>query len=193
MSVEKTMGESISFSPGKDEKIESSQKINFTQTMAGLILLGAMIVLSIYLSATSGRLPLFLMTGVGLGYIMTRTRYGFAGGIKRIYVTGEGSLTKALLLMLAVAVVIVGAMHWMQAAAGQTPAGTSSVHILNLPLIIGGFLFGIGMIFSGGCASGTLTDLGEGAGRAAITLIFFILGSIPGLFIRDYMMQGAVG
>ncbi|MEM8838891.1 MAG: YeeE/YedE family protein, partial [Pseudomonadota bacterium] len=43
---------------------------------------------------------------------------------------------------------------------------------------IGAFMFGIGMIFGGGCASGTLFTSGGGSSRMAITLFFFIMGSV---------------
>ncbi len=36
------------------------------------------------------------------------------------------------------------------------------------------------MMLGGGCASGTLTDAGEGEARALIVLLFFITGSLWG-------------
>ncbi len=49
---------------------------------------------------------------------------------------------------------------------------------MNLATVFGGILFGIGMMLGGGCASGTLTDAGEGEARALIVLLFFITGSL---------------
>lgn len=43
---------------------------------------------------------------------------------------------------------------------------------------IGAFMFGFGMMFGGGCASGTLFTSGGGSSRMAITLFFFIMGSV---------------
>lgn len=51
---------------------------------------------------------------------------------------------------------------------------------VNLATVFGGILFGIGMMLGGGCASGTLTDAGEGEARALIVLLFFITGSLWG-------------
>lgn len=182
----------------------AENKFNKTQSIIAFTILAIIAVSCVFLNNTSSRLPLFLITGVALGYILTRARFGFAGGIKRVYITGEGSLTKALLIMFAVAMIATAGLHWGAAANGAEPAfraassnlsipGTSSVNFLNLALIIGGFLFGIGMMIAGGCASGTLTDFGEGAVRAIIALCFFILGSIPGLEARYQLLQTEIG
>ena len=40
------------------------------------------------------------------------------------------------------------------------------------------FIFGMGMQFGGGCASGTLYTVGGGSTRMVITLIAFIVGSV---------------
>ena len=52
------------------------------------------------------------------------------------------------------------------------PVGTS--------IMIGAFLFGIGMQLGGGCGSGTLFTVGGGHVRMLITLSFFILGALIG-------------
>src|SRR5699024_8431667 len=59
--------------------------------------------------------------------------------------------------------------------------GSASVREASLSTIIGGIIFGIGMIFGGGCASGTLTDIGEGDGGSLIVLFFFLVGSMLGV------------
>jgi uncharacterized membrane protein YedE/YeeE len=51
-----------------------------------------------------------------------------------------------------------------------SPAGTS--------VIIGAFMFGIGMQLGGGCASGTLYTVGGGSTRMIVTLLAFITGSV---------------
>jgi hypothetical protein len=55
---------------------------------------------------------------------------------------------------------------------------------ISLATALGAFTFGIGMVISGGCASGTFMRIGEGFQLQVITLIFFIVGSLWGA--RDY-------
>ncbi len=147
---------------------------------------------------------LSMLTGLALGYILTRTRFGFAGGVKRIYVMGEGSLTKALLLMFALASTFTAGIHWaaaqggsvVKAVAGEGQSvipGSGSVIPIGVGLVMGGFLFGVGMIMAGGCASGTLADLGEGVVRAAFALPCLVLGCLPGLWLADVINTSALG
>lgn len=147
---------------------------------------------------------LFMATGLALGYILTRSRFGFAGGIKRIYVTGEGSLTRALLIMFALAATLTAGVHWAAAEGGAVIKsiaeegqavipGSGSVIPIGVGLVLGGFLFGVGMIMAGGCASGTLADLGEGVLRAAWALPLFVLGSLPGLWLQSAINTSRLG
>ena len=51
-----------------------------------------------------------------------------------------------------------------------------------MSVVIGAFLFGIGMQMGGGCASGTLFAVGGGNTRMIVTLLFFIIGSVLGAY-----------
>lgn len=163
------------------------------QPYIGFALLIAVAVFGAVKSNVDQRLTLFLITGLALGYILTRSRYGFAGGFKRIYVTGEGSLSTALLVMFAISMVLAAGIQWSATMMGIDAPGLSSVKFLNISILLGGFIFGIGMMLAGGCASGTLSDLGEGAGRAIIAMTTFVLGSLPGLVAQDALNNSAIG
>ena len=173
------------------KKVLNKITINKKQVLTGFIILIIMIAFGATQSAKSPKLGLFLITGLAIGYLMQRSRFGFAGGIRRIYVTGEASLTKALMFLLAISLIMTAALHFgsylngaqvaYKAAEGAAIiAGTQNVEPVSLLAILGGVVFGIGMMLGGGCASGTLTDAGEGEGRALIVLFFFVTGSIWG-------------
>ena len=159
-----------------------------------LILLGAF---GSFLANTNQMLGMFLVTGIIFGYILTRARFGFAGGVKQPYMTGNSALVKGLLVTFAVTIIATAGVHWgtmvldgasvaeVAVKGGAHPApGSNAVKPLNLAVVIGGFIFGIGMIMAGGCASGTLADLGEGAVRSAIALFFFAIGAVIGRAAR---------
>lgn len=184
--------------------LEENQSVFTAQAGIGFAVVVVLVGLGFYLNNVKGALAMHLLAGVVMGYVLSRARFGFAGGVKRIYVRGEGSLTKALLIMFGVTMFITFGIQWMAAQNGAVPEylasanesiipGTQNVAFANLGTVIGGILFGIGMIFAGGCASGTLTDLGEGEGRALITLIFFILGSAPGEVARNVLDGSKIG
>lgn len=178
------------------------------QPIVGFIVLILTIVWAITLNQKAGSLPMALVAGLMIGYTLTRSRYGFAGGVKRIFYRGEGSLTIALLVMLATTALINFGIQWFAASNGAIPAweitsakqalipGTQNVRIGNISVIIGAFLFGMGMIMAGGCASGTLSDFGEGEGHAWIAFPFFVLFAAPGQYfgyILDNTTIGKIG
>jgi uncharacterized membrane protein YedE/YeeE len=56
-----------------------------------------------------------------------------------------------------------------------------SVSPVGVSVVIGAFMFGIGMQLGGGCASGTLYSAGGGSVRMLATLAAFIAGSVVGV------------
>ncbi|MGX7069808.1 YeeE/YedE family protein [Gemella bergeri] len=181
---------------------EFAKKFNKIQPIIGCIVILFLVWFSFKLHVP--KLIFGLLIGLGFGYTLTRSRFGFAGGIKRIYVRGEGSLTKALLITFAAVTLIYGAIQWTASTKGAIPAflakngeaiipGTQNVFMTNIGTVLGGFLFGIGMIIAGGCASGTLADFGEGEGHAMIAFPLFILGTIPGHYLREVIDRNPIG
>lgn len=186
------------------ELSKKGEKISRTQPIIGIVLLILLIILGNHVHQNGAGLTLNLITGAILGYIFTRSRYGFAGGVKRIYLTGEGSLTKALLIMFAISTLAAAGIHWGAASNGAVPEfmaaegdmvipGSGNVGMINIQLVVGAFLFGIGMMIAGGCASGTLTDAGEGSIRALIVMFFFGVGGIIGNIAKAAFANTSLG
>lgn len=161
------------------------------QVFIGIGVIAAIIVFAATKYADNSKLTLFLITGLMLGYTLQRSRFGFAGGVRRIAMTGDGTLSKALLFLFSLSTIGAAGIHYagtqsgaevtFRAAKGAaTIAGTGHVSAISLGFIIGGLLFGVGMLLGGGCASGTLTDTGEGSVRGLIVLLFFCIGGMLG-------------
>nr|WP_284693913.1 YeeE/YedE family protein [Paeniclostridium ghonii] len=122
-----------------------------------------------------------LIIGLGLGYTLTRSFFGFAGSVNRSYRTGSTKLMRILMLLF-VGTAIVSACLFI----GQDPTQYDlGVNPINLGLILGGLAFGFGMAFCSCCASGVLTDIATGFPRALITLIFFGMGVYVGFPIQS--------
>jgi len=175
------------------------------QPIIGLIVFALIIFWAFYLNTQVSKLPMALFAGLLIGYVLTRSRFGFAGGIKRVFYRGEASLTNALLVMFAITAIVNVGIQWAAASKGALPAwtvtsdaqsiipGTQNVRIGNISTALGGFLFGIGMMLAGGCASGTLSDFGEGEGHSWIALPFFVLAAAPGQKLGYDLDQTAIG
>ena len=163
------------------------------QFLIGWILFIVSIVFAVYVNGISGKLGLFTVTGLGIGYLMQRSRFGFAGIVRKMYNMGNGDLPKAVLFLLSISLIVVAAIQYNASAHGIIIPGISSVKMISMLTVIGAFVFGIGMMFAGGCASGTLTDLGEGYVRAAISLLFFCIGSVIGVAHLDTLKTSVLG
>ncbi len=124
-----------------------------------------------------------LLIGVLFGALVERTRFCAMGALSDLTSFGDARRLRAWLLASAVALIGAQLLHgW-----GVVDIGLSMYHAprLNwLGNILGGVLFGIGMVFAGGCASRNLVRLGGGDLRAAVVL------GVTGVFA--YMTLGGV-
>ena len=64
--------------------------------------------------------------------------------------------------------------------AALVPGFGGAIAPIGPSLVIGAFVFGIGMQLANGCGSGTLYTAGGGSGRMLIALALFIVGSVIG-------------
>jgi hypothetical protein len=139
-----------------------------------LILLGAW-----YLAQNvSPKLAALFVVGTLLGMSLYHAAFGFTSSWRVFIADGRGAGLRAQMLMLAVGVALFfpalasGALFGNPVTGLVSPAGTS--------VVVGAFIFGIGMQLGGGCASGTLYTVGGGSTRMLVTLFFFIVGSLIG-------------
>lgn len=134
--------------------------------------------------------PLFLavgglIIGFAFGAHVTRTNFCTMGAISDIANLGDWRRMRAWLLAVATAIVGAQVLDWagiaeLSKSMYLAPRLTWASHVL------GGFMFGFGMIFAGGCASRNLSRAGGGDLRALLTLViigifaFMALGGILG-------------
>ncbi|MDY2947786.1 MAG: YeeE/YedE family protein [Mannheimia varigena] len=112
-----------------------------------------------------------LLCGFLLGFVMQRGRFCITGAFRDLYVTKSSRMFVALLI--AITVQSIGIWLLYEAGSFDSPAE-------NLPLlavIIGAFLFGVGIIYAGGCATGTWYRAGEGLIGSWVALIIYALFS----------------
>ena len=142
--------------------------------------LAAIAGLTVAVAATQSvnQAALFL-TGAALGLVLYHATFGFTSAFRVLLADGQSAGLRAVLLMLGAACVLffpvldAGSLFGQRVVGNVSPVGTS--------VVVGAFLFGVGMQAGGGCASGTLFAVGGGGVRMVVTLIFFIVGSVIGL------------
>ncbi|MDD2846212.1 MAG: YeeE/YedE family protein [Rhodoferax sp.] len=109
----------------------------------------------------------------GFGAIAQRTNFCTMGAISDIY--NMGSWTRMRMWGMAVGVAMIGfyLMAWLGLInASQTIYAAGRV--LWLSALVGGALFGLGMVLASGCGSKTLVRIGEGNLKSLV--VFFVMG-----------------
>jgi len=107
--------------------------------------------------------PLWLLGAVA-GFTLQRSRFCFASAFRDLFLFGSSRMMRAIIVGLVIATVGFGInMH------GQVPFpefGVQPQEANILPFgpstVVGGLLFGFGMVLSGGCVSGSLYRMAEG-------------------------------
>lgn len=129
------------------------------------------------LTGQAGGMVTLAMTAIGLfaGIALYHASFGFTAAWRRFILTRQSAGLRAQFIMLAVASLVFFPLIAGGSVFGRPVGGF--VFPIGVALVIGAFLFGIGMQLGGGCGSGTLFTIGGGSVRMVITLAFFILGS----------------
>src|SRR5476651_213758 len=115
-----------------------------------------------------------ILGGFGLGIAFLKVEFSYTASWRRFLTRGEaGGLLGGLIVIAITALAVVPLAAIKQNFGGAiAPLGPS--------LLIGAFVFGIGMQLANGCGSGTLYTVGGGSGRMLFALAFFIIGSFFG-------------
>lgn len=122
-----------------------------------------------------------VLLGFCIGFIMHRSRLCFARAFREPFMTAEGDMTKAIILALAIGIPL-AAFLFEKKVIDPYIAIPPTFWIGSL---LGGITFGIGMIFAGGCASGSLWRMGEGHLKLWVAMFFFAwMGSTVGAILK---------
>ncbi len=126
---------------------------------------------------------IIVLAGFAIGFIMHRSRLCFARAFREPFVTAEGDMTKAVILALAIGIPV-AALLFQKKVIDPYVAIPATFWIGSL---LGGFLFGIGMVFAGGCASGGLWRMGEGHFKLWVAMFFFAwTGSVASALFKRF-------
>ena len=125
---------------------------------------------------------IIIVAGFAMGFVMHRSRLCFARAFREPFMTAEGEMTKAIILALAIAIPM-ASLLFQNKVIDPYIAIPATFWIGSL---LGGALFGIGMVFAGGCASGSLWRMAEGHIKLWVAVFFFAWsGSVASALLRQ--------
>ena len=158
----------------------SKRRKKKNQLPIGFAVFVLIVALGILLGLKNGTLALYWTFGCCFGFILQKSRFCFTASLRDPCITGSTSVTRAVLIALAITTIGFTAIKYGAYINGGAIPGRSYVMPISLATAVGGILFGVGMVIAGGCASGTLMRVGEGFGMQILSLFFFVIGSLIG-------------
>lgn len=112
---------------------------------------------------------IIILGGFAIGFVMHRSRFCVARAIREPFMTGEGEMTKGVILALAIGILLSSLIF----QAGLVDPYLGIPPRFWLGSLLGGLLFGFGMVFAGGCGTGSLWRMGEGHLKLWVAVFFF--------------------
>jgi uncharacterized protein len=161
--------------------------VRIDRLFLGLALGATAILIALVLLDQQPASAALILGGFGLGVAFLKAEFSFTAAWRRFLTRGEaGGLLGGLIVIAICALAVVPVAALTQKYGGAiAPLGPS--------LVIGAFVFGIGMQLANGCGSGTLYTVGGGSGRMLVTLLFFVIGSVFGsLSLPAFLALGGV-
>jgi uncharacterized membrane protein YedE/YeeE len=141
--------------------------------------LGGLLLLALlgggYLYSRLGHQPLavFLLFGVAFGVVLQRSRFCLVSAFREPFLSGQSEHTRAAALALTLSMIgfsILKATDLKDATEWVLPS-------FLLGALLGGMLFGVGMVIAGGCGAGSIWRAGEGHIKLWIAVFFFAIGA----------------
>lgn len=143
------------------------------QPWLGLIFFVFLVGWAYFLSTQAYTQPAVLMlAAVGIGVVIQRCRFCFVRSFRDPFMTGEAVATRAVALSVILSVLIFFTIKWFR-------SDWQMIYIYHhwIGGLVGGAIFGIGMLLAGGCGSGSVWRAGEGQWKLIIAVITFALSN----------------
>ncbi len=185
------LGHRPAWSSGRGAIFLAARKGSAAQPVAGALVLLALLALPfLYTQAGHGPRGLFLVFGAAFGFVFQRSRLCLVRAFREPFMTGDGEHTRAAALAIVISMLGFTVLkftdlkdkgEWVFPAAG---AGA----------LLGGLIFGVGMVLAGGCGSGSIWRVGEGQMKLLAAVVTFSLGaSLTRLALTQSGLQQKLG
>ncbi len=138
--------------------------------LALLVFIVAMVLVELFVTQGKTQLAVYALFGLAFGIVLQRSGFCMTASFRDLFTTGSGRLARGT--MVAVLVGMLG-FSVLVAAGVRTPF----VLPVGWHTVVGGALFGFGMVLAGGCATGTLFRIGEGNVQYLLALLGAVIAA----------------
>lgn len=148
------------------------------QTQVGLLVVVVNLVVAYLISRQNGEVAAIWILANLFGLTLQRARFCFASAFRDLFLFGSGHNMKGIIIGMGITTLGFAAlMNWIvpNPSSGILP---SEAHVLpvGLSVVVGGVLFGVGMVIAGGCVSGSLYRMAEGYVASWVAILGVIIG-----------------
>lgn len=160
--------------------IKSQRKWNFAYSIF-------IFMLFLTLLQLNKNIAIILALGIAIGYTLQKSRFCFTAAFRDPMITGITELTQSVILLMGISVIGFAAVYQISQKTHYDltlyviPFGTAT--------IVGGVLFGIGMVLAGGCITGILMRIGEGFAMQMLALVGVFVGAFLGKVSQPFWRQ----
>jgi uncharacterized membrane protein YedE/YeeE len=168
---------------GYTEKLEIRHHV-----WLGLIALLVALLILLAAASLDPDMALFWAFGLAFGFVLQRSRFCFASAFRDIFLLRHGRNMKGVLVGLAVATLGFSVLMSRQVPNSRLGILPPDANILPLGwhTVLGGLLFGAGMVVAGGCVSGNIYRMGEGYVASWVSLFGIMLGLLGAGFTWNW-------
>ncbi|MCT4620267.1 MAG: YeeE/YedE thiosulfate transporter family protein [Marinisporobacter sp.] len=179
------------------EKRNKEKRKRKNQIPMGIVLLILAVGLCIGLWQKEYRLAICWILGIGIGMVLRSSRFCFAAALRDPFLVKDTRLFRGMLLAMMVSTIGFAVIQYIYVQKNPIkydfiPGAVTSV---GIHVMIGAFLFGVGMVIAGGCSSGVLMRIGEGHALQWMVLLGFFIGTTLGAkhygFWYDHIIEHA--
>ena len=119
----------------------------------------------------AGLMAGYLLIGAGIGFVFHRSRLCMVNGFREPFMTGEAAMGKAIAVSIILGAIGIAILKY----SGLRDTSLFVVTAFWWGSLVGGFIFGAGMVVAGGCGSGSLWRVAEGQIKLWVVMIAFAL------------------
>jgi uncharacterized membrane protein YedE/YeeE len=124
-----------------------------------------------------------LIISAGIGFVMHRSRICMANALREPFMFGRAETAKALSIAIILGAIGIAILKYQ----GIRPEMMNITPTFGAGAVLGGLLFGVGMVLAGGCGAGILWRAAEGQLKLwVVTIVFALSNSIAYHLLTKY-------